>query len=152
MRSYFVLFQKSFFNSWSYLVIFSISNKPRWNVFKRKAHLKKRHALIIKFYKQIKRKIKTIPLVNVSLSFLLTNSNVYQLGCSSFQSLCQISFFLPTNKKKHRQVWLNGGWGGKAYIVNRLGRSKYEKYPKRKESTMTCEKATWKIYLQPDHY
>lgn len=43
--------------------------------------------------------MKTIPLVNVSLSFLLTNSNVYQLGCSSFQSLCQISFFLPTNKK-----------------------------------------------------
>lgn len=42
--------------------------------------------------------------------------------------------------------------GGKAYIVNRLGRSKYEKYPKRKESTMTCEKVTWKIYLQPGHY
>ena len=67
--------------------------------FQKKSSFKKRHALIIKSYKQVKRKIKTIPLVNVSLSFLLINSNVYQLGYSSFQSLCQTSFLLPTNKK-----------------------------------------------------
>lgn len=40
-----------FLNSWWYWFIFSISNNPRWNVLKSKAHFffKKRHAVTIKF-------------------------------------------------------------------------------------------------------
>ena len=115
--------------------------------FQKKSSCKKRHALIIKSYKQVKRKIKTIPLVNVSLSFLLINSNVYQLGYSSFQSLCQTSFFLPTNKKnidKYDQT--EGGKGIQSIYQEDQNMENIQK-----ESTMKCEKVIWKIYLQPGH-
>lgn len=71
------------------------------------------------------RKIKSVPLVDVSPSFLLINSNVYQSGCSSSLSLCQTSSFLPTNQK-NRQLWLHKKKC--IHIGNPLRSLKHKKY------------------------
>lgn len=101
-----------YFTSCSKRALFSLIHSDTWSffppliileeMFSKEKHIKKKRerlSLIIKCQEQVNRKMKTIPLVNGSLSFSLINSNVYQLGYSSFPSLCQTSFFLPTNQK-----------------------------------------------------